>query len=74
MLRTAVLLAVAAVLLAVVMAGAAFGIWLDQRYLETRFDLPRRACPLAMYRDGSIITPVCSVAFGCCTHEARWGS
>lgn len=62
------LLAVAA--LAVVLlagcgwAGVEAGIWLDQRYRERRFVYPRTVCPLAVNRDGSIISPMCAPVYG----------
>ena len=58
--RLATALACAA-LVALLAAGAAR---LDERYRASRFSLPRPVCPLAVARDGTVISPMCSAGPG----------
>lgn len=60
-LCTLAALVACAALVVVLAAGATR---LDERYRGARFSLPRPTCPLAVARDGSIISPMCSATPG----------
>lgn len=63
-LVTAQLLAVLGLLALSWAGGLLLAGQLDQRFLTTRFELPRHVCPLAVGRDNQSFSPMCSAVLG----------